>query len=151
VRASESIPIAGALPAVTADARAFDAERMIESFARGFKELQRLWAAVLPPQTLLALKRLAHAAPASFRLEDALWARIVFDFAVAYHWSTMERGALLRSMAPLYLGWMAGWAGEIAPLDGARVEERADALARAFELERPYLIARWRWPDRFAP
>jgi hypothetical protein len=151
VRSSESVPISGALPAVVDDARAFDAERLVESFSRGFKELQRLWAAVLPPQTLLALKRLAHAHAGTFRLDDALWARIVFDFAVAYHWSTMERGALLRSMAPLYLGWMASWAQEIAPLDGARVEERADALSRAFELERPYLIARWRWPDRFAP
>jgi hypothetical protein len=26
-----------------------------------------------------------------------------------------------------------------------------EALAAAFEADKPYLVARWRWPDRFNP
>ena len=29
--------------------------------------------------------------------------------------------------------------------------ERIERLCEAFEAEKPYLISRWRWPDRFAP
>jgi hypothetical protein len=151
VRQVVSIPTIGRLPAVTDEPRDIDVAAMREAFVRGVRELQRLWASVLPPQAMLALKRLAAQPADAFRMHDALWARVVFDFAVGYHASVMERGQLLRSMTPLYLGWMASYAGELGPLDGARAEERADALCRAFDLERPYLISRWRWPDRFLP
>jgi hypothetical protein len=31
------------------------------------------------------------------------------------------------------------------------VEERIERLALAYEAQKPYLISRWRWPDRFTP
>jgi glucosylglycerate synthase len=97
------------------------------------------------------LKRTAEQPRASFRLEDALWARIVYDFAVGYHTKAMDRTQLLLSMTPLYLGWVAGFLGEIRTLDGAQLEARAESLCLEFERSKPYLISRWRWPDRFNP
>ncbi|HEX7625148.1 MAG TPA: hypothetical protein VF400_16340 [Anaeromyxobacteraceae bacterium] len=124
---------------------------MIAAFQLGYQELQQLWGAVLPPQTLLALKRLARAPEESFSLDDALWARVVYDFAVGYHLATMDRALLLRSMTPLYLAWAAGFVREVRELSTAAVEERCERLCRAFEVAKPYLISRWRWPDRFNP
>ena len=63
----------------------------------------------------------------------------------------MDRHQLLRSLTPLYLGWVAGFANEVAPLDAAEAEARVERLCLAFEDEKPYVIARWRWPDRFNP
>ena len=124
---------------------------MIAAFQLGYQELQRLWGAVLPPQTLLALKRLSQAPEESFSLDDALWARVVYDFAVGYHLATMDRALLLRSMTPLYLAWAAGFVREVRELSAAGVEERCERLCRGFEVAKPYLISRWRWPDRFNP
>ncbi len=124
---------------------------MIAAFQLGYQELQQVWGAVLPPQTLLALKRLSRAPEESFSLDDGLWARVVYDFAVGYHLAIMDRALLLRSMTPLYLAWAAGFVREVRELSAAGVEERCERLSRGFELAKPYLISRWRWPDRFNP
>jgi hypothetical protein len=106
---------------------------------------------VLPPATLFALHRCAAAPAGGLRLDDALWARIVYDFAVAHSIRTVERSQLLRSMTPLYLGWVAGFVADVREADGPTVEARVEALCLAFEREKSYAVARWRWPDGFNP
>jgi hypothetical protein len=120
-------------------------------FRLGLRELDGIWGLVLPPVTRLALQRAAAAASHILRLDDALWARVVYDFAVAHYTRAMERGQLLRSMTPLYLGWVAGFVNDVRGLDGAGTEARIEALCAAFEREKRYLIGRWRWPDSFNP
>jgi hypothetical protein len=110
-----------------------------------------VWGPVLPPQALYALQRIPREPPEAFRVPDRLWARIVYDFAVAWRVKAVDRPQLLRSMTPLYLGWVASYVNEVATLDAARAAERIEQLCEAFEVEKPYLISRWRWPDRFAP
>jgi hypothetical protein len=124
---------------------------LVSAFALGWQDLRALWSQVLPPNTLYALQKIARASPGAFRLPDPLWARIVYDFAVAWRVKAMDRLQLLRSMTPLYFGWIASFVNEVAPLDAAASEERVERLCLAFEAEKPYLISRWRWPDRFTP
>jgi len=40
---------------------------------------------------------------------------------------------------------------EVRDLEASAVEARVERLCRAFESSKPYLISRWRWPDRFNP
>jgi hypothetical protein len=131
---------------VEADARALE-----EAFRLGLSELGSVWGLVLPPATLLALRRCAAAPAGRVRLDDALWARIVYDFAVAHSIRTVERRQLLHSMTPLYLGWVAGFIEDVQDASVAGVEARVEALCLAFEREKPYAVARWRWPDGFNP
>jgi hypothetical protein len=132
-------------------ARTAGAAELEEAFRLGLRELGGLWGQVLPPATGLALRRAAAAPPGEARLGDALWARIVYDFALAFSLGTIERHQLLRAMTPLYLGWVAGFALDVRELDAEGAEKRSEALGEAFEREKPYAIARWRWPDGFAP
>ncbi len=85
--------------------------------------------------------------PAAFRIPDSLWARIVYDFLIAYRLRTINRGHLLGTLIPLYLAWVAGHINVIA--SGSSAERHIEAVAEAFEADKPYLVARWRWPDRF--
>jgi hypothetical protein len=151
VRGATLVPVIGSGPSIVDDARPLDPHRMFDGFAQGYRELHRLWAPVLPPATLLALKRAAAQSATSFRLDPSVWARVMYDFAVGYRTGAMERGQLLRSMTPLYLGWMASWVNAVRDARADEVEERAEDACRAFEIEKPYFISRWRWPDRFAP
>jgi hypothetical protein len=128
-----------------------DTTPLVSSFALGLQDLRRLWAPVLPPQTLYALQRIPRDPPGAFRLPDAVWARVVYDFAVGWRMKAMERHQLLRSMTPLYLGWVASFVNEVGALEREEAEARIERLALAFEAEKPYLISRWRWPDRFSP
>jgi hypothetical protein len=124
---------------------------LVSAFALGFQDLRRLWSELLPPQTLLALQRIPRDPPEAFRMPDALWARIVYDFAVGWRVKAMDRDQLLRSLTPIYLGWVAGFVNELAALGPAEAEARVERLCETFEQEKPYIISRWRWPDRFSP
>jgi hypothetical protein len=130
-----------------------DIQPMLDSFHLAYTNLQEIWSLVLPPNSLLGLKKLSLLPPAAFRMPDALWARIIYDFILAYRLRTLNRGHLLGALTPLYLAWVASHllltsgAGPetIAP------EQHIEALAAAFEADKPYLVSRWRWPDRFNP
>ncbi len=104
-----------------------------------------------PPATLVELKRLTEPASGGFRLPDELWARIVYDFALAHRLRTINRDHLLRAMTPLYLAWVASYAKEVGTAPPTVVEYRLDQVGAAFETQKPYFVSRWRWPDRFNP
>jgi hypothetical protein len=100
---------------------------------------------------MLELRKLAAASPESFRMDDRLWARTIYDFALGHRLRVIARDHLLRSLTPLYLGWLASFilAGRNAP--ESAIEARLERTGQAFEDEKPYLISRWRWPERFRP
>jgi hypothetical protein len=125
-----------------------DPEKLIESYRLGYRELRDIWTWVLPPRTILELRRLMNGAPASFRLDDKLWATIVYDFALGYRLRVIAREHLLRSLVPLYLAWLASFIGEIRDRGDEEVEQRLERLCAAFEEQKPYLISKWRWPER---
>jgi glucosylglycerate synthase len=122
---------------------------MIDAFRLAYSNLLEIWSLVLPPNTLLGLKRLSVVDVASFRMPENLWARIVFDFLIAYRLRTINRGHLLGALIPLYLAWVAGHINITA--SGADSERHIEAVASAFDADKPYLVSRWRWPDRFNP
>ena len=100
---------------------------------------------------MLEIRKLSRLGPEQFRMPDDLWAAIVYDFALAHRLRTINRDHLLRSFTPLYLGWVASYAVEMADKDALEVEPRLERLARAYETAKPYFVSRWRWPDRFNP
>ncbi len=130
-----------------------DVQPMLDSFCLGYTNLLEIWSLVLPPNSLLGLKKLSLMPAASFRMSDSLWARIVYDFILAYRLRTINRGHLLGALTPLYLAWVASHlllASGSGP-ETIAPEKHIEALAAAFELDKPYLVSRWRWPDRFNP
>jgi hypothetical protein len=122
---------------------------MLQGFRLAYTNLQEIWGLVLPPNSMLGLKRLSLTDPSNFRMPEHLWARIVYDFLISYRLRTINRGHLLGALIPLYLAWVASHINVIA--SGSDPERHIEALAAAFEADKAYLVARWRWPDRFNP
>jgi hypothetical protein len=143
-RKAKSMP-----PAPTTDTAAADIAPMLSAFRLGYSNLHEIWSLVLPPNSLLSLKRLAATDAADFRISDSLWARIVYDFLLAYRLRTINRGHLLGALIPLYLAWVASHFNITA--SGGDSEGHIEAVATAFEAEKTYMLSRWRWPDRFNP
>jgi glucosylglycerate synthase len=150
-RGSVSVPTVAANLSLAAEPTTIDTSRMVESFQLGMRDLQEIWGLVLPPATLLELRKLSRSAPEQFHMTDEIWARIVYDFTLAHRLRTINRDHLLRSMTPLYLAWVASFALDVKTAGGAMVDQRLEKLALAFETGKPYLVSRWRWPDRFNP
>lgn len=126
-----------------------DVTPMIDAFSLAYTNLSEIWSLVLPPNSLLGLKRLSATPPATFRMSDALWTRIVYDFILAYRLRTINRGHLLGALTPLYLAWVASHI--ILAQGGTSPEVHIEDQAAAFENDKPYIVSRWRWPDRFNP
>jgi len=150
-RGSEAVPVLGLAPEVPGSEVALDSQRLIESFRLGHKNLQPVWGTVLPPATMLVLMHMASGQNGKFSFPDQTWVRTVFDFALGYRLRTMNRDHLLRAFTPLYLAWVASFAAQMQEARTDEAEHRLEALCLAFEAEKPYLISRWRWPDRFNP
>ena len=151
IRGSQPVPAWGAAPMEPSDGEPVDTRPMLESFLLGSRNLDEVWRLVLPPNTLLDLRRLTKLAPEQFRMPDDLWAGIVYDFALAYRLRTLSRAHVLGALTPLYLGWVASYIREVSALSHSEAEQRLELLARAWEEKKPYLLSRWRWPDRFNP
>jgi trehalose synthase len=124
---------------------------MYESFRLAAGHLQDVWSRTLSPGTQLRLKRLAEMPADQFAMADDLWVNIVYDFLVAYHARSVNQMHLAGALVPLYMGWAASYVRKMAELTDEQTEAQVDALAVTFETEKPYLMSRWRWPDRFAP
>ncbi len=151
LRGSRPSPIIGTPTPPVDEGDGVDIQPLIESFHLALRNLQEIWSPVLPPVALLELRRIARLPQEEFRLPDALWAKVIYDFALAYRLRVISRTHLLGALTPLYLGWVASYAAEVRELDPEEVEKRVERLAVAFEEAKPYFVSRWRWPDRFNP
>ena len=119
---------------------------MITSFRQGLDDLESLWKQMLLPDTMAGLLPLRDCPTRNFRIPDDLWARAVYDVALAYHRRLMPREHLLKALTPLYLGRTATFVLETQGLTSAEAETRIKALCQAFEDQKPYLVERWGEP-----
>ncbi len=151
IRGSVAVPVLGNAADVSTAPVAVDPQRMIESFRLGHKNLQDIWGTLLSPATMLELKRVAQLPGDRFEFPDETWAHVVYDFSLGYRLRIINRDHLLRALTPLYLGWVASFVIQMKDAGPREVEERLEKLCLTYEERKPYLISRWRWPDRFSP
>ena len=147
VRASSAIPVFGTPTPLDTEPPPLDVDALVESFRLGYRELREIWTWVLPPRTLVELRRLTEVTPARLRFDGRMWAGIVYDFAVGYAFRVMPHDHLLRSLTPLYSGWLASFVVEARGQSAEQIDERLEQLCLAFEGEKRHLISRWRWPE----
>jgi glucosylglycerate synthase len=143
-RGSEPVRIFGALPEPSAGGGVADPERMQVGFRQGVRDLLPVWERILAPETLGDVLALSEGESDAAVLTDRLWARIVFDFLLAYRARVMYRTHLVQSLAPLYLGRVAALVRQTRAQPAAAVVEAMERLGRVFEEEKPYLTDRWR-------
>jgi hypothetical protein len=151
-RRSTPVALVGAPPgadaAPAAAPAAVDAQHYLESFRLGYRELREIWTWVLPPRTIVELRRLTDLPPERFRFDNRLWATIVYDFALGFSLRVMPHDHLLRSLTSLYSGWLASFVLQLQAAAPDAVDAHVEQVCLAFEAEKRYLIARWRWPER---
>lgn len=150
-RGSQAVPLFGSRVEAPADPPSVDPGPMLQSFRLGYENLQDIYRVILPPATLVELKRMSLRSVETFRFDDTLWARVVYDFALAWRARAIDRDHLLGALTPLYLGWVASWVSAVRDEGPDEVQRRIEALCTAWETQKNYLISRWRWPDRFNP
>ncbi len=116
---------------------------MIDKMRIGLEEFEDLWREVLSPENFLQVTKIATLDYERYAFPAELWAKVVFDFAVAYNKSGIAPAEVIRAMTPLYYGRTGGLVMETQEMTNAQAEEMIRAQARIFEELKPYLIERW--------
>lgn len=143
VLASEAVPLFGFPFEVGLEPVPINIGRMIESLRQGCRDLLSIYKQFVPAERLEALTSCAGLPDDQFSLSDDLWANLVYDFALAYHRRTIDRGHLVKSLTPIYLGWVASFAMRTSNETAAQVEDRIEQLCLVYEQLKPRLIADW--------
>ena len=117
--------------------------RMLAAFVQGCRDLRSIYEKVISPDSLARLTECAGQPSASFALPPEVWVKVILDFALAYHRRTIDREHLLRSLTPLYLGWVASFARQTENETAAQVEDRIEELCLVYEQLKPQLITQW--------
>jgi glycosyltransferase involved in cell wall biosynthesis len=143
VRGSEPLPSLGEALLPGAEPREVDVERLASAFRLGLRDLTPVWEHILTPETLGDVLSLESDDLTHFHFPDDLWARVVYDFALGHHYTVIHREHLLRSLVPLYLGRTAAYVLATRDRSAVASEAAAEAVAHAFERQKPYLVERW--------
>ena len=144
VRGSEAVPASGPEPPPREGGGPVDPVRLLAGFRQGVRDLLEIWVRILAPETLADVLALGEADPDEFRFSDRLWARVVYDFLLAWRFRVAHRGHVAQSLAPLYLGRTASLVLETRGKPATAVAAVGERLARGFEDEKAYLVDRWR-------
>lgn len=145
VETVQAAPLIGEPPEGEPEPVAVTLPALIARLRDGVREHADILQRVLAADLRAALDEITTRDDASFAFPAETWARMVFDFAVAYNAGAEAREQVMAAMAPLYYGRTAGLVKEGSGLDAAAFEEEVvQAQAATFLKLKPELVARWR-------
>ena len=136
-------PCIGCEPAVSLEPLRLNRKRLHDVFTFGVSELEPVFLSILTPSTHEALKRLAAAGEDQFVYSPELWARTVYEFAVAYRKAVIGRDHVVQALVPLFRGRAYTFLTDNRDASAEEVETNIEAVGHAFEREKPYLMELW--------
>jgi hypothetical protein len=125
---------------------------MMAKLRDGWREHADSLSQILAKEQAAELEAIVAKDDASFEFPPECWARIVFDFALAYQAGSLPLDQIMAAMVPLYYGRTAGLVRQAGGMDAAQFEQEVvQAQARTFLDLKPELITRWKCAGPQAP
>lgn len=118
-----------------------EGERAVEIDLASHHEL---WEKVLGPPSLRGLDNVLGIFPSRLEFPPELWAKILFDYAVAHHRGLVDEEELLSSLIPLYNLRRGAFLRQVQGVPSFHAEENLERECMAFEEAKTYLTERWR-------
>ncbi len=143
VQGSENVPTFGFQYSVGLEQINVNVDRMLTMFREGIKNLREIWEGVLGAGDFREVEMLATRSNTEFRFPIALWTRIVYDYAIAFHKKKLPAPHLVKSLTPLYLGKTASFIMETADMGQDDAEREIEKLCMSYEENKEYLTRSW--------
>ncbi len=120
-------------------------ENLLDHFEVGCADCREMWERVLEPANMMEVAFAAQGGnQEGFSFPEKLWAKIVYDYAVAYNFDCdVSRPELVRSMVPLYCARTAATAIRTRNMTSMEAEQLVQRQAEEFEWLKPYLVEKW--------
>jgi glucosylglycerate synthase len=116
---------------------------LMEKFHKGFEEYGDQWKEILTDEVYKKLQEIGEMGEGVFAFPTDLWARVLFDMAVAYRDAVVDRDLMMQSLIPLYFGRTLSFVKRTKRMSIKQAEEAIEADCAAFEIAKPYLLKRW--------
>ncbi len=120
-----------------------DTDALHGSFLSGFDRYGEIWEHIIPPAEYDDITRARELGKDEFYYPSDIWARILFNFAIAYRNSEIPREQLIEAMIPFYHSRILSFVNKTADKGTKECEEYFESITRVFEDEKSYLIKRW--------
>lgn len=118
-------------------------ESLAQKFSSGVHNQWDLYRECLSEETFAKLQEVAESPGETFEFPPALWAKVLYDFALAYKQEICPRNDLLTALIPLYNGRTLSFVLETEPMNTQQVEEIIEDQCLQFEKSKRYLLDRW--------
>ncbi len=120
-----------------------DYVKMFERFNKGVLDFQDTYKEVLDPVTMNKLLEITELSEIHFDFPTELWARILFDYSLAFRLNILGKDQILSSLLPLYIGKCASFVKKTRRLSIQQAEETIENNCMVFENTKSYLIKKW--------
>lgn len=120
-----------------------DTDNLYHTFQAGYETYHDIWQQVICRQEFTKITKLTSLSKDTFYYPSRLWARLLYDFAVAYRNSASQRQELVESMIPFYYSRMLSFVNKTSAWGTRECEEYLEDVFKVYESEKPYLVKRW--------
>lgn len=125
-------------PAVDVDTNA-----LYKSFISGFERYGEVWEKIIPKPDLVEIGKARNLSKDQLYFTTGLWARILFNFAIAYRNTDIPNEQVVEALIPFYHSRTLSFVNKTGHMNTKDCEEYFEAINRVFEKEKYYLIERW--------
>ena len=125
-----------------------DLEALYKSFISGFDKYGHIWEKILPKPEWKEINKTKKISEEKFYYQSDLWARILFNYAIAYRNNEILKELIIESMIPFYHSRILSFVNKTVHMNIKECEEYFESIVRVFEEEKPYLIRRWNEDQR---
>ena len=136
-------PCLGCEAAISLEPSRLNRKRLHDMFSFGVKELDPVFLSILTTSTHDELRALSDLPEEKFSFSGELWARTVYEFAIAYHKAVIGRDHIVQALVPLFRGRAYTFLTENRDATAEEIERNTETLCRAFEKEKPRLLEMW--------
>lgn len=118
-------------------------ENLLNKFHEGGAKYQKIWKAILTEGVYKKVMEIIGMKETEFDFPTDLWARVLFDMALAFKVEAMDRGTIMDSLIPLYFGKTLSFVRKTRRMSIKQAEEAIEEDCLTFEMAKPYLLQRW--------
>ncbi|MDZ7697961.1 MAG: glycosyl transferase [Deltaproteobacteria bacterium] len=121
-----------------------DTENLLSQFHAGFDTYGEIWQEFLTGDIHQKLLEIKGMKSREFNFPTDLWARVLFDTAVAYGNCSVDSDQMMESLIPLYFGRTLSFVKRTEKMSIKQAEEAIEEDCMTFETTKPYLLQQWK-------
>ena len=117
--------------------------KLIQNFKTGFKKYEQVIKTIVQDDVYHELKAVSHSHLNKLHFPDELWAKTVYDCAIAYNYGPFPSNTVLEALVPLYFAKTASFILSTKYMSSSLAEAIVEGTAEVFEEEKDHLSNYW--------